>query len=57
MLDNDTLVRLTIRLPRPTIDKLRLVAAAHAVPMSALVRMLMIEWAATSTRIDPPKPE
>ncbi|GEM_PF-6759807 len=51
--DNQSLVRLNVRLPTVAYDKLKRVAAANAVPMSALIRMLVVEWAEADARVSP----
>jgi len=40
-----TLIRMNVRLPNSTVSTLRTVAETNAVPMAALIRMLVVEWA------------
>lgn len=55
--NNVSLIRLNIRLPEATHAKLRQVAATKAVPMSALIRMLVVEWIEGDTALPtPPRP-
>lgn len=39
------LIRLSVRLPSPAFARLKQEAQTNAVPMSALVRMLVVKWA------------
>jgi hypothetical protein len=50
---NLSLVRLNVRLPDATYAMLKQVAEANAVPMSALIRMLVVAWAKSNPTIIP----